>query len=385
MLRVSERGVKTFALRFRLGEQQPRMTLGSAAVLSLLEARTAARDALTLVAQGIDPRKAKIIQGVVVKVDPAAAAAEADRNTVAAVAAEYVERYLKRNTRRWRDAEQMLARDVLPALGKRPIASITRRDVLDVVDAVVDRGSPVAANRCLSLIRRFLNWAVGRAIVTTNVAAGIKKPHRETARERSLSADELRCVWPAFTAMGWPFGPLGQLLLLLGQRRGEIAGLRWADLDLEAGVLHLSGIATKTGVEHVLPLSRAAVEILRSLPRIGDSELVFPAARSGSTRPVSGFSKALLSAHRLSGTRDWHFHDLRRTAATGMAKLNVGPHVVERILAHSGSATMSVIARTYNVHSYQAEMRQGLELWADELERIVSGGERKVVPIRGAI
>jgi integrase len=99
---------------------------------------------------------------------------------------------------------------------------------------------------------------------------------------------------------------------------------------------------------------------------------------------VSGFSKALLTAHRLSGTLGWHFHDLRRTAASHMARLGVAPHVCERILNHSGGSTMSVIARTYNTHSYQAEMRQALELWAAEVQRIVAGEAAKVVPLMAA-
>lgn len=388
MLRVSERGVKTFALRYRLPDgRQPRMTLGKYPPMTVVQARTAARDALALVEKGIDP--AKVVDAVAEVVeqgtDQAEATAEQEgeavRRMVAAVAAEYVERHLKRNTRRWRDAEQMLGRDVLPALGKRPIASVTRRDVLDVVDAVVDHGSPVAANRVLSLIKRLLNWSVEREIIEANVAAAIKPLHKETPRERYLTETEIKAVWRAFTVMGWPFGVLGRLLLLTGQRRGEIASLRWVDLDLEAGFLRLAGTATKTGVLHVLPLSRAAVELLREVPQIGDSALVFPASRIGSANPVSGFSKALLTAHRLSDTTSWHWHDLRRSAATHMARMNVAPHVVERILNHSGGSTMSMIARTYNVHSYAAEMRAALELWSSELDRIVSGESAKVVTL----
>ncbi len=249
---------------------------------------------------------------------------------------------------------------------------------------MVDRGSPVSANRALSLIKRFLNWAVERGIVEANVAAGIKPPHKEKPRERSLSEAEIKAVWRAFERMGWPFGPLGQLLLLTGQRRGEIAGLRWADLDLEAGVLRLAGTATKTGAEHLLPLSRAAVGLLRTLHRLDNSPLAFPASRLGSANPVSGFSKALRAAHRLSGTAGWTWHDLRRTAATHMARMNAAPHVVEKILNHTAGSTMSVIARTYNTHSYQAEMRQALELWAAEVERITTGIEARVVPIRAS-
>jgi integrase len=376
--RVSERGIKTFSLRYRVKGtlRQRRLSCGEYLTTSLADARTKAREAFELARRGIDPAP----------IEPKdETTCGADRNSVAATAADYVERYLKRNTRRWRDAEQTLARDVLPCWGERPIQDIARRDVLDLIDGIVDRGSPVAANRVLSQVKRFFNWLVQRGVINVNVATGIKPPHKEKPRERRLSEAEIRAVWQAFDRIGYPFGVLGKLLLLTGQRRGEIAGLRWADLDLEAGVLRWDGTATKTGVEHLLPLSGAAVALLRTLPRIDDSPLLFPAGRVGSTNPVSGFSKVLLTVHQLSGTSGWHFHDLRRTCATHMARLGVAPHVCERILNHSGGSTMSVIARTYNTHNYQGEMRQALEAWAADLERIVAGNPAKVVVLRAAV
>ena len=368
--RVSERGVKTFALRYWLKGTQRRLTLGRWPVLTLAAARAAARAALETAATGVDPATAKV-----------EAKRERERDSVEAIVGRYVERYLKKETRRWHDAERMFARDVLPIWGGRPIQGIDRRDVLDLVDGISDRGSPVAANRTLSLIKRFLNWAVEDGYVEANVAAGIKARHKETPRERILSETEIRAAWQAFDQLGYPFGVLGQLLLLTGQRRGEMAGLRWDDLDLEAGALHLAGAATKTGVAHVVPLPRAAVALLQGLPRIDGSLLVFPANRVGSVNPIGGFSKALASAHRLSGTTGWHWHDLRRTCASHMARLGVAPHVVEKILNHNAGSTMSVIARTYNRYNYQAEQRQALELWAAELDRIVTGGPAKVVAI----
>jgi hypothetical protein len=261
--RVSERGAKTFSLRYRVKgtHKQKRFPCGEYPTTSLADARVKAREAWELARRGIDPQPD----------EPDEESPEPDRSTVAAVAADYVARYLKRNTRRWRDAEQMLARDVLPGWGERPIQSIARGDVLDLVDGIVDRGSPVSANRVLSLIKRFLNWAVQRGIVEVNVAAGIKPPHKEKPRERCLSEAEVRAVWQALDQLGYPFGVIGKLLLLTGQRRSEIAGLHWGALDLEGGVLRLAGSATKTGVEHVLPLPNAAVELLRTVPRIDDS------------------------------------------------------------------------------------------------------------------
>jgi integrase len=359
MLRIGEAGTKTFALRYRIGDRQPRLTLGSAGTMRLTAARTAARAILEQVERGIDPVAAA-------RAAKEASELELERDSVEAAIEQYAVRYLRRNTKRQLD---------------RPLKAITTRDVLDMIDGIVDRGSPVSANRALDLIKRFLHWAVGRRIIETNVAAELKHMHKEKPRERTLSEAEIKAVWLALEQQGWPFGALGKLLLLTCQRRGEIAGLRWADLDLEKGILRLGAGATKTGVEHLLPLSAAAVEILRDLPRIGDSPLVFPAKRTDSANPISGFSKGVRTAHRLSETADWNYHDLRRTGASNLARLGIAPHVVERILNHSGGSTMSVIARTYNTYSYQLEMRQALEVWAAEIDRIATGTEAQMVPL----
>jgi integrase len=306
-------------------------------------------------------------------------AAKAD--TVASMASDYIERHLKRNTRRWRDAEQMLARDVLPQWGSRLATDITRRDVLDLIDGIVDR-SPVSANRVLSLIRRMYNWGIDRSIVEANPAAGIKPPHREHPRDRILADDEIRQLWVAWETMGHPFGTIQKLLLLTAQRRGEVAAMRWDQLDLDRGAWQLAAADTKNARTHMVPLSPTVLEILRQVPRFGGSVLLFPASRWSSDRPVSGSSKAKRAADRLSGITGWTWHDLRRSAVTAMAKLNVPPHICERILNHSGSGMMSAIARVYNVHSYQTEMSQALNAWAREVERIIGRAEPKVVALR---
>jgi Phage integrase family len=166
-----------------------------------------------------------------------------------------------------------------------------------------------------------------------------------------LPEDEIRALWGAWERMGYPFGTIQQLLLLTAQRRGEVSSLRWDQLDMERGVWRLASADTKTGREHVLPLSPPVLDILRQVPRFAGSALLFPANRHGSDRPVSGFSKAKRTTDRLSGIEGWTWHDLRRTAATGMARLNVSPHVCERILNHSGSGMMSSIARVWSFTS----------------------------------
>ncbi len=367
-LRVSERGVKTYSLRYRVNGRMGRITLGRYPVMTLADARTAARAALEMAGRGEDPALAK-----------AEAKRERAENSVAAVVAQYVARHARPKLRRWRDVERMLDLDVVPAWGDRPLASIAKRDVIRLVERVVDRGAPVSANRLLALVQRVFNWAIARGIVETNPAAGIEMPHRERPRARTLTEPELRAVWPAFEAVGYPFGVLGQLLLLTAQRRGEIAGMRWDQLDLERGLWTLPPAATKTEVEHIVPLVPAAVALLETIPHIEGSPLVFPSLRRTSTRPISGFAKPLAAAHRMSGTSGWTFHDLRRTCRTAMGRLGVEPHIGERILNH---AVGSDVARIYDLHRYEGQMRAALELWAGEVERIVAGEAAKVVALR---
>jgi integrase len=365
-LRISSSGARSWVVALRRpGAAHPsRIKVGEPGTMSLADARARARELMA------DPDRLS-----------ASAAELSQPDTVASMAAEYVERHLKRNTRRWHDAEQMLARDVLPQWGHRRASDITRRDVLDLIDGIMDR-SPVSANRVLSMIRRLYNWGMDRGIVDANPAAGIKPPHREHPRDRVLTEDEIRALWSAWERLAYPFGTIQKLLLLTAQRRGEVASMRWDQIDFERGVWRLTAADTKTGREHVLPLSPPVVDTLHEVPRFVGSPLLFPANRRGSKSPVSGFSKAKVATDRLSGIEGWTWHDLRRTAATAMAKLNVPPHVCERILNHSGSEMMSTIARVYNVHSYQKEMAFALDAWSREVERIIGRGEAKVVALR---
>ena len=366
-LRVSEHGAKTFALRYRVGGRQRRVTLGSAAVVPLGEARQAARKALQLAERGEDPAVAK-----------AEAKRERERDSVEAVVGAYVAKRLRPRTRRWADVEGMLRRDVVASWGGRPIQSITRRDVRDLIEGIAARGAPVVANRVLSHLRGLFRWAVRNDYAAANPALDIDRPHDERPRERALEEAEIRAVWQACDQLSYPFGVLIKLLLLTGQRRGEWAGAEWSEVDLERAVWELPGNRSKTGVPHLLPLPPAVLAILETVPRIAGTELILPSSRLASRNPVSGFSKALAATHRLSGTSGWSYHDVRRTCRTGFARLGITAAVGERILNHS-DGTRSRIAAVYDRHSYQAEMRRALELWAAEVERIVAGGEAKIV------
>jgi integrase len=163
----------------------------------------------------------------------------------------------------------------------------------------------------------------------------------------------------------------------LGERP-EWAGASWSEIDLERATWTLPVERSKTDEPQMLPLTQEVLAILATIPRIAGTDLIFPSSRAGSGNPISGFSKALATAQKLSGTTGWHWHDLRRTCRTGFARLGVTAAVGERVLNHS-DGTRSRIAAVYDVRSYLPEMRRALELWAAELERIVAGDEAKVV------
>lgn len=357
-LRVTDRGVMTFALMTRLDGRQMRLTLGRCGVITLSEARARARIALNQIESGIDPREER-----------RRAAREAPI-TLADAAARFIEGHAKRNTHPTtaRETERMLRLNVLPHLGTRPLAGISRAEILERLDAMIADDKPVAANRCLAVLQTLFRWCVERQLLAVSPAAGIRKPTVERSRERVLTDDETGKLWRAWTAMGHPYGTLGKLLLLTGQRRSEVAGMRWADIDEEKAVWTLPAHGTKARRSHEVPLSSLVIALLRHAPRLGAYVL---ADWGGPERPPTAFSQAKVDMDALSGVTGWTLHDLRRTAGTGMAKLGVPVFVIGRVLNHAESGVTRIYARA----SYLEEKRQALEAWAQKVAAIV-GEER---------
>jgi integrase len=255
--------------------------------------------------------------------------------------------------------------------------------VLSVLDVEMDAGRERTANKLLVVIRRLFAWAIDRGLAETNPAAAITKPGREASRDRVLSDAELAAIWRAADEMGWPLSGLARLLICTALRLSEIAELRWSEIDAERRCLILSGERTKSGRAQETPLNELALEAIAGLPRVGDG-FVFPANRHGSNNPVSGFSKMKARLDQLSGVSGWRLHDLRRTAASHMARLGVAPQVLARVLNHSAGAALPGVLAVYNRHSYDAEARAALEAWSRELERIIGRGAAKVVTLRSA-
>jgi integrase len=226
------------------------------------------------------------------------------------------------------------------------------------------------------------NWAVSQDLVSTNPTAGVRRRVKEAPRDRLLDDDELVRFWAACDTIGLPFGPLFQLLLLTGQRRDEVGGMRRSELDLEKRKWTVPGERTKNGKVHSVHLSDLAIEIIERLPQIGDSDLLFT---TNETTPVSGFSKAKDRLDTLMGDPpEWILHDLRRTATSGMARLGIAPHVVDKILNHT-AGTIRGVAAVYNRYQFEPERKVALEAWARFVESLVRPSPSNVVGLRSSI
>jgi integrase len=380
-LRVTDKGAKSWSAYYRFQGRHRRFTIGSYPATKPAQARTAAQAALDRVREGVDPSDEKRAQRG--KLAP-------ENDTFGAVAEDWLARHARANNREstFLEAKRDLERDALRVWRNRPIASITRRDVIDLVDRVVARGARVQANRSLTRLRTLFDWAVDKERLAVSPVDRVKRPTQERPRDRVLSDEELRWFWQTCDVIGWPFGPLFKLLLLTAQRRDEVASLAWSELALDHRLWVIPREKTKNDRSHEVQLSEAALAILRALrarrsPRRGGAGLIF--STNGET-VVSGFSRAkrrvdvaMLQAKRKElGKRKgdaisgWTLHDLRRTATTGMAKLKIPPHVADKVLNHAGG-TISGVAAVYNQFEYLDERRDALEMWGRYVEALTSG------------
>jgi integrase len=398
----------SWAVRYRHAGQPRKLTLGSYPAIKLEAARDLGSNALRAAAEGRDPAQEK--QNA--KVEAQRKAAEeirGQRDLFENVAREFIERYArpraaaKNRPDAWQETGRILGLkpdpedsakliegggDVMPCWRGRKIHEITKRDIILLLDTVHDR-APIMANRVLSAVRKLFNWAVARDIVAASPCAGVNAPAAENSRDRVLTDDELRLVWAAADNESWPFGPIVQLMILTGQREGEIAGMRWQELDLERKVWTLPATRVKNDELHTVPLSDAAVEIIKALPHVKtDGGFVF-AGRRG--KPVTSFARAkeridysVTKANKGTALPDWVFHDIRRTVASGMAGLGIQLPVIEKVLNHK-SGTFRGIVGVYQRHSFAEEKRTALAAWASHVQSVLSGKQPdNVVNLRKA-
>jgi integrase len=385
-------GARSWAVRYRHAGRPRKLTLGTYPVLDLASARARAREVLQAVSLGRDPCDEKRAQQRIAREEGS------DRETVPSIVSLFLERHTRKNNkaRSAEEVERIFRRYVVPAWEGRRIQEITRRDVVHLLDSIVDRGFPIAANRTLSHVRKLFNWCIDRSILDASPCVRIGAPAKERSRDRVLADNELQLLWHASDRVGVPFGSLLKMLILTGQRRDEVAGMRWSEIKENGQLWTIPGERTKNGTEHDVPLSQLACDVLAGLPR---QRADFLFTTTGKT-PVSGYSAAKLRIDREIGRlaqettgcclehgahapQHWRVHDLRRTVASGMARLGVAVNVIEAVLNHRGGQVSGVSA-IYNRHSYMGEKRRALELWASHVDVLVHGVGSNVIQLRRA-
>ena len=353
-LRVGSGGKKTWTLRRRVGSKVINRKLGSYPAMKLAAARSAAETMIAALER----------EGTTDAID----------RTFGEVAEYWIENVAKEKNRWWKGQQAQLDNHVLPNWRDRRLAQIKRADVRELIDGLEGKIMP---NRVLALLKTIFRFALSRDWIEASPAEAIEKPKNERARDRVLDMSEIAEIWRGCDLLGYPNGHWLKVLLLTGQRRTEVANMRWADLDMEAATWTIPADETKADRKHLVPLSPLVVEIIESAPRIGD--FVFT---SQGDAPISGFAKAKARLDKYVAGEDdplpaWKIHDLRRTAATHMVRLGIAETVVARVLNH---ALQGVTARVYALHSYEAEKRHALDTWAADVKRAIGrqGGDNVV-------
>lgn len=364
---------RTWLLRFKWRDEESRIVLGHFPETSLEEARAEARRYRELAAKGIDPRRARPRRRPALSPLPTSSAvADSDvRHSIDFLASEFLERHVRPYRKRPEYVERILAREVLPRWKGRDARTIEPHEVIELLDGIVDRGSRVMANRTAAVLSQMFRFGIHRRIVPTSPVQLLYRPGgKEKPRERTLTDAELAAFLkdPRAATRFERLAHVILLLLLTGQRRGELALARWSDIDFDATTWTIPDEHSKTGRGHVVPLSAWAVREFRALQRLAKrSPYVLPA--NGGDRPIDpkqltrSLAKCRKRFERL-GIAPFTLHDLRRTCRTGLSRLGVPPHIAERVLNHAQER----IAGTYDRFEYLDEKREALEKWARYLE-----------------
>jgi len=352
---VQPTGAKSWAVRYRYRSAFPRkLTIGPWPAIDLATARDLGAKALRRVAVGDDPAAEKQDTKRITVAD-----------SVEHVIADYIGRHV-RQQRTARETERILKREVEAAWKGRRIQDIAKRDVISLIDAIEQRGAPIMARRTFAIVRAMFGWCVDKDILSASPCTGLKPPGQPRFRDRVLTDVELTRVWRAADIIGSPYGPEIKLLILTGCRRAEIAELRWSEVDVEGRMIRLPRERCKNDTAHDVPLSDQALTMLASIPR-GKSELVFPSANGRTSTAKFSKAKSCLDAAIAKDGGGvmpaWVVHDLRRTVASGLARLGINLPVIERCLNHR-SGSFAGIVGVYQRHSFAREKRAALEAWA---------------------
>ena len=348
-LMVTKAGHKSFVYQYRAAHRSRRMTFPI--TIGLDKARKEAKKALGGVVSGGDPLQER-----------RKAAAEAE-NTLQSICEEYLRRDGKKLRIRDR-IEATLRRLVYPRLGTRQIDTITRSEIVRLLDKIEDERGPVMADQILAYVRKIMNWHASRSdSFRSPIVRGMARTKpKELARDRILNDDELRAIWRAAEASTGAFGSFLRFVLLTATRRNEAAHMARQELSGDDWIIPAARYKTK--MDHVIPLSQAARDVLKAIPHIKGNPFVFA---TGADRPIGGFSKFKLDFDQACGVKGWTLHDLRRTSRSLMSRCGVNADVAERCLGH----TIAGVRGIYDRHAYHAEKKAAFEALAAQIDRIL--------------
>src|ERR1700674_2758829 len=363
-LRVYPSGAKAFFVRYRTERGERRYILGDYSKVPLADARTRAKDLLGRAARGEDPQGERRER----RAAP----------TFGELAGSYLEVHAKQRKRSWKEDERMLRRDLLPAWRGVPAEQIRRRDIARVLDAIAGRGAPIMANRVRALASKIFAFGLQRGFVEFNPVAGLDKPGLERQRQRVLCEDEIRALWQQWEAEGSVSSAAFRMLLVTGQRKHEVLGMRWADIHGAWWTIP-EGIV-KNKLAHRVYLSAEALRLLASLePLTGRKTWVFASPRRAGTS-IASLNTAKRRSRTATAIHDWRPHDLRRTAATYMGRMGVARTAIARVLNHVDSSVTAI----YDRSTGEPEIEHALRVWGQRLDEIVRGRQPvdNVVSIR---
>lgn len=340
-LRVSERGTKTFSAMPRVHGRLQRRTIGRYPLVTLAEAREKTLEMLRLAAEGTDPRKPK----------PTAH----EKLTYDELVEAYTRLHLKPNTRSWKNIRANLRNPALRHFKTRAVSGLAKSEIIEVLDGMVVAGKTQAAVNILRSLKMLFNWACDRDMLNANPCDRIRPAAKTVERDRVLSDIELDAVWKASLQLPSPYGQMYRMFLLTGQRRSEVATMRWRDVAGDLWTIPRDRV--KKDRPHAVPLTATAGITLAELPRYGDHAFVF--TTTGGKSASSNFAKVKREMDRLSGVTGWTIHDIRRTVRSKLAELGVAREVARKVLNHEDGK----VDRIYNRHEYLAEKREALERW----------------------
>lgn len=371
---------RTWLMRFKFRRKETRITLGHFPETSLASARRQVQELREKAAQGIDPRKARPRRNELPRavVGPVTVASQPiDPHSIESLCSTFMTRHVQPSRKRPEYAQRILNASALKHWKGRDARTITPSEVLEVLDAIVDAGSPVMANRTAALLGQLFKFGIHRRLVADSPVKLLYRPGgKEKSRERALTEAELMSLLAIDPPERWErFHHAINLLLLTGLRRSELALGSWKEIDFPNALWTIPGDRTKTGKAQAVPLSDWAVEELRTLKREAEgSPWLFPSEEDRKkpadpkllTRNTARAQARFLTKHGIEG---FTLHDLRRTCRTGLSRLKIQPHIAERVLGHA----QEKIAGTYDLHDYLEEKRDALNKWAQHLRKISDG------------